>query len=135
MRCKRQRKWLARGVCPRVRGTDRAARSAEVQRPTGTETGLDLADIHGDIVPGLNKDYQAFLLVRFRGRAEEASWLSALRPQIASAAEVAGFRSAFKSMKERRKPEDSPGRDGGALRGISATWLNVALSFAGLRQV
>jgi Dyp-type peroxidase family len=96
---------------------------------------LDLDNIQGNIAPGFNKDHQAFLLVRFRGGAEGAKWLGELQPQVASAREVDGFRTAFKSAKERRPPESSPGRDGGSLRAISATWTNIAISFAGLRML
>jgi Dyp-type peroxidase family len=92
---------------------------------------LDLNNIQGNIVPGFNKDHQAFVLVRFSGADAGRKWLAALQPEIASAQEVAGFRTAFKSMKERRPP-DSAHRDGGALRALSAIWTNVALSFVGL---
>src|SRR5712691_3808292 len=120
---------------------DSLKRRATLARPDGAAWGsgignavdLDLDDIQGNIVPGFNKDHQAFLLIRFRGRQEGASWLRELQPLLTSANEVEGFRIAFKSAQRRRSPESSPGRDGGALRSISATWTNVAISFAGLR--
>jgi Dyp-type peroxidase family len=94
---------------------------------------LDLDNIQGNILPGFNKDHQAFLFVRFQGGEQGARWLSELQPQVASAREVEAFRVAFTSAKKRRPPESSTGRDGGALRAINATWINVAISFAGLR--
>jgi Dyp-type peroxidase family len=93
---------------------------------------LDRNNIQGNIVPGFNKDHQAVVLVRFGSGAAGQQWLAALRPEIASAHEVEAFKTAFKSVKERRPP-DPEHRDGGSLRALSATWINVALSFAGLR--
>ena len=94
---------------------------------------LELDNIQGNIVPGFNKDHQAFMLVRFRGGEQGAKWLAELQPQIASAREVDAFRIAFTSAKKRRSAELSTGRDGGALRAINSTWINVAISVAGLR--
>jgi hypothetical protein len=96
---------------------------------------LDLDNIQGNIAPGFNKDHQVFLVVRFRGGNEGAKWLSELHPQVASAREVEAFKTAFESAKQRRPPQSSDGRDGGALRAINATWTNVAISFAGLRML
>jgi Dyp-type peroxidase family len=93
---------------------------------------LDLNDIQGNIVPGFNKDHQAFIFVRFRSGECGQKWLAALQPEIASATEVNGFNVAFTSMKNRRSPDPS-NRDGGSLHSVSATWVNLALSFAGLR--
>jgi Dyp-type peroxidase family len=94
---------------------------------------LDLDNIQGNIVPGFNKDHQAFVFVRFRDGEHGAKWLAEIQPQVASAREVDAFRTAFRSSKQRRPTESSDGRDGGALRAINATWVNVAISFAGLR--
>lgn len=99
------------------------------------EANLDLEDIQGNIVPGFNKDYQAFMFVRFGERANALRWLRDMQAIIASAAEVDAFRTAYRSMKRRRPAQASDGRDGGALRGLSATWVNLALSFAGLREL
>jgi Dyp-type peroxidase family len=93
---------------------------------------LDLSDIQGNIVPGFNKDHQAFVLVRFQSGESGQKWLAALAPEIASAKEVDGFNVAFSSMRSRRSVDPSH-RDGGSLDSISATWVNLAISFAGLR--
>lgn len=98
-------------------------------------SSLDLESIQGNVVPGFNKDHQAFVLVRFGGRDEGQTWLRALQPQLASAAEVEGFRTVFRSIRERRPAAESHGRDGGALRVINSTWANVAISFDGLRHL
>jgi Dyp-type peroxidase family len=96
------------------------------------EVRLDLNNIQGNLVPGFNKDHQAFVLVRFRASEQGRKWLAGLQPEIASANEVEAFKVAFKSMRERRAPEPAD-RDGGSLNAISATWINLAISFAGLR--
>jgi Dyp-type peroxidase family len=92
---------------------------------------LDLSNIQGNIVPGFSKDHQAFVFVRFRDGEGGRKWLAALQPEIASAHEVQGFKLAFKSMQDRRPHPTEP--DGGSLSHISATWVNLAISFAGLR--
>jgi Dyp-type peroxidase family len=95
---------------------------------------LDLTDIQGNVVPGFNKDHQAFVFVHFRSGEAGRTWLAALQPEIASSWEVEAFRVAFSSMRDRRSP-DPAYPDGGSLQSISATWVNVALSFAGLHQL
>jgi Dyp-type peroxidase family len=91
---------------------------------------LDLTNIQGNIVPGFNKDHQAFVFVRFRDREGARRWLTELQPEIASVVEVQGFRVAFKSIQDRRPHGTEP--DGGSLDHISATWVNLAISFGGL---
>jgi Dyp-type peroxidase family len=98
-----------------------------------TPTQLDLDTLQGDVVPGFNKDYQAFVFVRFRDGAAGAAWLAGLQPEIASAREVLRFRALFKSVRDRAPHPSEP--DAGALGHVTATWLNVALTFDGLRQL
>ena len=93
---------------------------------------LDFRNIQGNIVPGFNKDHQAFVLVRFRTGDRGRNWLGALQPEIASAKEVEAFNALFKSLKDRR-PADPTHRDRGTLQTISATWVNLALTYNGLR--
>jgi Dyp-type peroxidase family len=93
---------------------------------------LDSSNIQGNIVPGFNKDHQAFVLVRFRTGECGREWLAALQPEIASAKEVEAFNVLFKSLRDRR-PEDPAHRDRGSLHTISATWVNLAISYNGLR--
>jgi Dyp-type peroxidase family len=93
--------------------------------------GLDLDDIQGNVVPGFSKDHQAFVFVRFRGADAGRKWLAATRPHIASARVVDQYRSLFQSLRAR---EPHPHQaDTGALPHLTATWVNVVLSFAGLR--
>jgi Dyp-type peroxidase family len=92
---------------------------------------LDLENIQGNIVPGFSKDFQTFVVVRFAGADEGRTWLAAMQSQLASANELRGFRIAFTSLKARKPHAEA--RDDGALRHVSATWVNLALSCAGLR--
>lgn len=80
---------------------------------------LELDKIQGNIVPGFSKDYQAFTLVRFGGVEQGGRWLAAIQNDLASAAEVATFKRMFTTPRGR----------------LSATWVNVALSFDGLHML
>jgi Dyp-type peroxidase family len=92
---------------------------------------LDLAKIQGNIVPGFNKDHQVFLLVRFPGPNEGRRWLADLQPHLASAHDVERFNALYRSLRERALHPLEP--DAGALSHVNSTWVNVCLSFAGLR--
>src|SRR5690349_10334124 len=89
-------------------------------------TGIDwLSDVQGNVYPGFRKDHQAFALVSFPDRAAGRRWLSEVRRNVASGAEVAAFNRAFKLVSKRLGDESSvPGV-------VSATWTNVAFSWAG----
>jgi Dyp-type peroxidase family len=95
---------------------------------------LDLGNVQGNIVPGFNKDHQAFLFVSFRDTGAGQRWLASLQAQVASSQEVLGFKNLFQAIKSRRS-EDPTTRDRGALSVISATWVNVALSSRGLQII
>jgi Dyp-type peroxidase family len=92
---------------------------------------LDLGKIQGNVVPGFNKDHQAFVLVRFPGRIEASRWLADLQPHLASADDVNRFNTLFSSLRDRALHPSEP--DNGALNHINATWVNLAVSFAGIR--
>src|SRR4051794_13869445 len=88
------------GVGIGMRSIDTPIRSVTLAPPLTGNTSLNLGSIQGNILPGFNKDHQAFLFVRFRGADEGLRWLRAILPELASAAEVEGFRTAFRSMKQ-----------------------------------
>jgi Dyp-type peroxidase family len=105
---------------------------------------LDLGDIQGNIVPGFSKDHQAFLFAAFASRDSAQTWLKMLHPEIASGEEVQRFKDLFEGIRKRRATQvvsngtGAPGnddRDYGALRTVSATWINVGLSFRGLQML
>jgi Dyp-type peroxidase family len=88
---------------------------------------LRLENIQGNITPGFRKDHQVFVFLRFPDTQRARCWLETLRPDIASAAEVATFNRLFGLVKKRRRRKER--------RFIRATWVNVAFSFAGLKKL
>ncbi|MBV9359442.1 MAG: Dyp-type peroxidase [Chloroflexi bacterium] len=88
-----------------------------------------LSDVQGNVWPGFNKDHEAFLLVAFSGTESGPKWFRTVAPQIASAEEVAAFNALFKLVRARL------GDDQRTLRVVSATWTNVAFTFAGLQRL
>nr|WP_042189989.1 Dyp-type peroxidase [Kibdelosporangium sp. MJ126-NF4]CEL19024.1 Peroxidase [Kibdelosporangium sp. MJ126-NF4]CTQ95174.1 Peroxidase (EC 1.11.1.7) [Kibdelosporangium sp. MJ126-NF4] len=83
-------------------------------------------DIQGDILAGFRKDHVTVLLLRFPDDHEPVrKWLRRLIPQIATTRQVAAFNSEFSSARH-----NLAGTDPAAL---SATWVNVSLTYAGLR--
>src|SRR5216683_4252249 len=103
---------------------------------------LDLSNIQGNILPGFSKDHQAFVLVGFPDGQSGRTWLTGIQSEIASAAEVMAFKELFKAIRERRiaqgwlsptTDDEEQARDTGALRTVSACWVNVGLSFLGLQ--
>jgi hypothetical protein len=88
-----------------------------------------VSDVQGNVYPGFRKDQQAFVLITFPDRAAGRRWLGELRPDIATCEEVEAFNRAFKLIRTRRGSEPR------ALRSVSATWINVALSVSGLQRL
>ena len=90
---------------------------------------LELDRIQGRVVPGFNKQYEAFVLVEFSSGIAGREWLRELRHddiwEITTADEVAQFKTLRKRAEVRRRGEEA------SL--ISSTWLNVAFSRAGLQ--
>ncbi|MBV8716292.1 MAG: Dyp-type peroxidase [Chloroflexi bacterium] len=93
---------------------------------------LDLDKIQGNIVPGFNKDHQAFVFVRFQSAEQGRNWLGEMQADLASANQVQRFRQTFNELRQ-RAPHGQDAPDGGALQHISATWVNLALAHAGIR--
>lgn len=92
---------------------------------------LDCDQIQGNVVPGFNKDHQAFVFLRFGTQAGARRWLGQIAQAMTSATVAQGFKERFKQLRAEAPHPDQP--DGGALSHISATWINLGLSFAGLR--
>ena len=88
---------------------------------------MRLHNIQGNITPGFRKDHQAFLFVRFVNGAAARRWLQGMLPDVATAEEVATFNRLFRLVKRRRRREEADV--------IRATWVNVALSWSGLRRL
>lgn len=92
------------------------------------EPVLNVANIQGNILVGFNKDHQAFLFLSLDADkiADFKGWLQAMRPFIATTAEVLAFNRLFKAIRTRRQSEPT---------GVKATWLNIAFSYAGLQKL
>jgi Dyp-type peroxidase family len=86
-------------------------------------TALRLDNIQGNILAGFNKDHQAFLFINFPAGSDPKGWLKAMTPDIATTVEVRAFNELFKEINSRRD---------GAEGTIKSTWLNLAISAAGL---
>jgi len=103
-----------------------AAGAAGVVGERAQVPGLALGDIQGNVLAGFNKDFGAFVGVKFPSAAAGRAWLGGLIPQVASVTEVSAFNAAFRGV---------AARVGGRSASLSATWVNVALTFAGLRAL
>jgi Dyp-type peroxidase family len=84
----------------------------------------DLDDIQGNLV-GFNKDHQRLVFLGFPGAATGKAFLAAIAPRISSAREVKAFNALFKEIRGRAGEEGI----------VEATWVNIALTAAGLRLV
>jgi Dyp-type peroxidase family len=87
--------------------------------------GIEVAEIQGNIVAGFNKDHEALLFVRFGDSGGAQGWLGRLADRVATSAEVIAFNRLFKAVQARRRDPDDTDT-------VQATWINVAVSAAGL---
>jgi Dyp-type peroxidase family len=85
---------------------------------------VDLHDVQGNLV-GFNKDHQRFLFLQFPDAASGKALLSDLEPLVATAWEIRAFNSLFKHLHARRREHLTVT--------LEATWINLALSFAGMQ--
>lgn len=86
----------------------------------------DPNNIQGNLA-GFNKDHQRFVFLKFPDKASARGFLKAITDDIATCAEVQAFNALFKQINSRRRcPEHGT---------IEATWLNLAISFAGLTVI
>jgi Dyp-type peroxidase family len=92
--------------------------------PTPGAADPDPQDIQGNMV-GFNKDHQRLVFVGFNDAASGNAFVSAIAPDISTASEVLAFNALYKEVRDR-------GGEGGI---VEATWLNIALSAAGLTLV
>jgi Dyp-type peroxidase family len=87
---------------------------------------VDLHDVQGNLV-GFNKDQQRFLFLQFPDAASGKALVADLEPLVATAWEVRAFNGLFKHLHARRHDRLEMTAE--------ATWINVALTFAGLQQL
>lgn len=88
--------------------------------------------VQGNVAPGFRKDFQVFLFLQFppetsNDQRRARRWLSRVRPDVASAYEVAVFNRLYKHVRQRT------GKD--AARTLRSTWLNVAFTARGLKRL
>ena len=82
-------------------------------------------EIQGNILAGFNKDFQEFILLRFDDADQGRRWCQALcELGISTTREVATFNAEFSRQRRANDGED-PG-------GLTAEWINVAFTLAGL---
>lgn len=87
---------------------------------------LALNEIQGNILSGFNKDFQAFIFLRFDNAEQGKLFLRSISHEIASTSEVQRFNQLFKELKALR---------GGELGALKATWANIAFTFTGLKAL
>src|SRR6185369_3679328 len=96
-------------------------------RPDATnEPELAVNNIQGNILAGFNKDHQAHLYLKIQpDHVEEfRAWLGRMVPFVATTSEVLHFNRLFKEVRHRRGVDS---------RTVMATWINIGLSFHGLK--
>ena len=87
---------------------------------------LELDQIQGNILAGFNKDHQRFLFLRIDDVGRAKTWLKTLIPHVSITTAVKAFNDDFKATRRRNK---------GEVNMPTATWLNVAFTFAGLTKL
>jgi Dyp-type peroxidase family len=94
------------------------------------EDVLEIDDIQGNSLAGFRKDCQRFLFFAMdpsaAGLAGTRHWLRDMAPRVSSVAEVHAFNQLFRSMRKRRGQDPA---------GLSATWVNLAVSARALRRL
>jgi Dyp-type peroxidase family len=103
-----------------------AARAAQLHAAAMADVELALDDIQGNLLAGFNKDHQALVFLEFASADAGRRWLGQVGPHVASAAEVAAFNESFRKTVARTGSERSA---------PTATWVNVAVSHAGLARI
>lgn len=92
-------------------------------------TTLQLENIQGNILGGFNKDFQANLFLRFTSDRAGRAWVKEISKEVeeSSSALVIKFNAQFSALRAQRvrNPEQL----------IAAVWVNLALSYQGLKAV
>jgi Dyp-type peroxidase family len=81
-------------------------------------------DVQGNIVPGFNKDHQHFLFLRIRAPEQARQWIAEIAPTITSMDDALAF---VREYRARRLAEWVR-----APTGLTATWVNIAVAWAGI---
>ena len=99
---------------------------AAVTTDAEKEPLLNMEEIQGNILSGFNKDFQTFLFYRITAVEAAREWLRSFQDAISYESAVHAFNEKFRERRvaEGKEPED-----------MTATWLNIAFSFPGLRKL
>ncbi len=87
---------------------------------------LELDEIQGNILAGFNKDHQRFLFLRIDDVGKAKQWLQQLIPHISTTTAVKAFNDDFRATRRKHR---------GEVNMPTASWLNVAFTFAGLSKL
>jgi Dyp-type peroxidase family len=85
-----------------------------------------LGNIQGNIVGGFNKDYQAFLLLKFTNAYAARSWLASIIDEVATSSDVLAYNRVFKQITAYHHGQEGT---------VKATWMNIAFTFHGLQAL
>jgi Dyp-type peroxidase family len=89
------------------------------------KNGPKAAEIQGDILAGLNKDYRVYLFLEFANQLEGRAWLQEVIPHVSMTNKVAPFNDAFSAAKAQNNGADPTN--------LKATWVNVSFTYPGLK--
>jgi Dyp-type peroxidase family len=82
-------------------------------------------EIQGNLFPGFNKDHVRLIFLRMDDPVAAKRWIKQISSCVATAREVWDFNRLFSNTKCRRGFEGT----------VKATWVNVALSYGGLKKL
>jgi Dyp-type peroxidase family len=89
---------------------------------------LEVEQIQGNILGGFNKDFQQFLFLEIVDPAKANKWIQSIIAQvkISTTKEVVTFNRLYQTMWSKIGSEP---------KGLIATWVNIAFSYAGLKKL
>lgn len=87
---------------------------------------LRLENIQGNVLAGFNKDFQSFLFLKVVDKQQARAWLQRIMLEVATCDEVGRFNELFRTVVKRRRQE---------LGIVKATWMNLAFTHVGLREL
>ncbi|MEM5650996.1 hypothetical protein AAHB57_30270 [Bacillus cereus] len=93
--------------------------------PLEQEPLLHVDQIQGNILGGFNKDFQQFLFFEIVDPNLAKQWIQSISSRISTTQEVVTFNRLYQMMWARRGSEPT---------GLIATWMNIAFSYAGLKN-
>jgi Dyp-type peroxidase family len=102
-----------------------------------SEEILRISNIQGNVVPGFNKDFQAFIFLRLVEADGDLwrfrRWLQVMLPFISTSKQVLAFNQLYKRVEacEKKSPLSRHGKP----QTVQATWMNIAFSYRALSRL